>query len=191
MESPIESVFLKKNVDSDAVATINSWDNEALFFVVNNLYVNPTKVQNGSDLAQKLQTLFGGNQDDWQAKFKIRKKRHLEILRKMSIGTRDMVDIKIKENKELVTNTITKEYKTTTDKNKRHDLRKNIIATYAFYPFIKIEDNLVRYYPEGRALGQITGFVDNQGLGQYGVEGYFENELQKESPTRTITKDLQ
>jgi hypothetical protein len=36
-------------------------------------------------------------------------------------------------------------------------------AENAVFPFLKIEDNLVRYYPEGEAIGQITGFVDNEG----------------------------
>ncbi len=190
MESPIESVFLKKNVGNEDIEIINSWDNEALFFVVNNLYVNPTKVQNKSDLGYKLTELFWGEQEQWETKFKIRKKQHLEILRKMSIGTRDMVNLALEENDTLVENMIEQKL----SKNKgiltKKEVREDIIKNYAFYPFIKIEDNLVRYYPEGNALWQITGFVDNEWLGRYGIEWYFENELQKESPTRTITKDL-
>jgi hypothetical protein len=46
----------------------------------------------------------------------------------------------------------------TKDKNREIWIQEN-----AIFPFIKIEDNLVRYYPEGEALGQITGFVDNEG----------------------------
>lgn len=37
-----------------------------------------------------------------------------------------------------------------------------IMLEHAIYPYIVIEDNLVRYYPEGNSLGQITGFVDNE-----------------------------
>jgi|GEM_PF-3958411 len=63
-------------------------------------------------------------------KLSIRKKRHLEIIKKMSIGTRDMV------NKRIDTELLT-------IKNKQ------LTPLDAIYPFIKIEDNLVRYYPEG------------------------------------------
>lgn len=73
-----------------------------------------------------------------------------------------MVDRSINENKELVNNTLQQEYTKESNKNARQSIREEVIRTYAIYPFIKIEDNLVRYYPEGRALGQITGFVDNQ-----------------------------
>jgi cell division protein FtsI/penicillin-binding protein 2 len=68
--------------------------------------------------------------------------------------------------------------------------RETWIAENAIFPFLKIEDNLVRYYPESTALGQITGFVDGEGKGRYGVEGYFESELQGESPVQYITKDI-
>ncbi len=59
----------------------------------------------------------------------------------------------------------------------------------AIYPFIKIEDNLVRFYPEQGVAGQITGFVDGEGNGKYGIEGYFQDILQAESPTQKVVKD--
>ncbi len=45
---------------------------------------------------------------------------------------------------------------------------------------IEFEDETWRYYPEGEILGHITGFVgvkDESRIGQYGIEGYFEEEL--------------
>ncbi|AKM81937.1 TPA: penicillin-binding protein 2 [Candidatus Berkelbacteria bacterium] len=35
----------------------------------------------------------------------------------------------------------------------------------------------IRLYPEGELASQVLGFVDAQGDGHYGVEGYFNNEL--------------
>ncbi len=54
METPIESVLLKADLNDVQVEKINSWNENSLFFVVNNLYVNPTKVKNKDDLAKKL-----------------------------------------------------------------------------------------------------------------------------------------
>lgn len=88
----------------------------------------------------------------------------------MSIWTRDMVNKRITAERLAV-------------KNGQVD-EKNTI-----YPFIKIEDNLVRYYPEGNTLSQITWFVDGEWRGRYGVEWYFENDLQMESPIQTVIKD--
>ena len=38
-------------------------------------------------------------------------------------------------------------------------------------------------------MGQITGYVNGEGIGQYGIEGYFEKDLQGEAPKQVITKD--
>ena len=62
-------------------------------------------------------------------KFKVRAKQHLEIIRKMSIGTRDIVSKRIETERLAVKN-------------------GQILEENTIYPFIKIEDNLVRYYPE-------------------------------------------
>lgn len=189
IESPVESVLIAENLNDDSINKINALWSEALFFVVNNLYVNPTKVHSPDTLANALAGTLGKNASEILPKFAIRKKQHLEIIRKMNVSTRDMVTNFIKKNKEN-TDKYVSEAKAKADsteaKKKAWD---DAIAEYAVYPFIKIEDNLVRYYPEGSTLGQITGFVDNEGVGRYGIEGYFENDLQWEAPTQIVTKD--
>lgn len=42
---------------------------------------------------------------------------------------------------------------------------------------IQLKDEYWRYYPEKFLAAQVLGFVDNSGNGQYGLEGYFDNEL--------------
>jgi cell division protein FtsI/penicillin-binding protein 2 len=37
---------------------------------------------------------------------------------------------------------------------------KELYIEDSIVPFIKIEDNLVRFYPEKNIVSQITGFVD-------------------------------
>jgi cell division protein FtsI/penicillin-binding protein 2 len=67
---------------------------------------------------------------------------------------------------------------------KRINAERNAIKNKELYiedsivPFIKIEDNLVRFYPEKNIVSQITGFVDSEGNGKYGIEGYFQSMLQ-------------
>jgi cell division protein FtsI/penicillin-binding protein 2 len=171
MDTPIESVEVKANLDDDTVDKIAKLGENSLFFIANNLYVNPTKVENANLLAAKLSVVLDVGQDSLLPKFKERKRRHLQIIHKMSIGTRDMVgkrrDAEILAVKE-----------------------KRIEKEQAIYPFLKIEDNLVRFYPEGSTLGQITGFIDAQGKGRYGIEGYFDEILQIESPLQTVVKDI-
>ena len=70
----------------------------------------------------------------------------------MNIITRDIVKKRIDTEKTALSTIGTKD-----------EAREVWTAENAVFPFLKIEDNLVRYYPEGKALGQITGFVDNEG----------------------------
>ncbi len=62
-------------------------------------------------------------------KFEKKKKRHLEIIRKMNVSTRDAVMTRLSNERQAI-------------KNKELTLEDSIV------PFIKIEDNLVRFYPE-------------------------------------------
>lgn len=151
ISTPIESVLLKESLDENMITQINNLNDEALFFIVNNLYVNPTKVINGEILANKLTTILGMPKENLLSSFVIKKRRHLEILRKMSIVSRDTIKKRIDSEKAVLATISNKE-----------NAREIWIQENAIFPFFKIEDNLVRYYPEGEALGQITGFVDNE-----------------------------
>lgn len=44
---------------------------------------------------------------------------------------------------------------------------------------IFIENEIVRYYPQGNLASNLIGFVDKDGRGQYGLEGYFDEILRK------------
>lgn len=54
MKSPVESVSLAENLKDDTITAINNLNNKALFWASNNLYVNPTLVENPNDLAGRL-----------------------------------------------------------------------------------------------------------------------------------------
>lgn len=142
---------MKEALDESMIAQINQLADPALFFVVNNLYVNPTKVTNPGGLASRLAPVLGVTPDTLEPLFEVRKRRHLEILRKMNIVSRDIVKKRIDTERAALANIPTKEYG-----------REIWTAENAVFPFLKIEDNLVRYYPESTALGQITGFVDTE-----------------------------
>jgi stage V sporulation protein D (sporulation-specific penicillin-binding protein) len=184
INTPIDSVLVKENLDESTVEQINQVNDPSLFFVVNNLYVNPTKVTNVSILSNQLTEILKISKPSLESMFAIKKRRHLEILRKMSINTRDEIRKRI-DTEKTMSLTIPVKDKDWVNRRERW------IGENAIFPFLKIEDNLIRYYPEGSALGQITGFVDGEWKGKYGVEGYFENDLQSESPTQYITKDIQ
>lgn len=45
------------------------------------------------------------------------------------------------------------------------------------YRGIGLEEHTYRFYPEGKLAAQVVGFVDSAGKGQYGIEGYFDQQL--------------
>lgn len=54
---------------------------------------------------------------------------------------------------------------------------------------IGLTDQVYRTYPEGDLAAQVLGFVNNDGAGQYGVEGYMEKELGGVDGLRQVKTD--
>jgi cell division protein FtsI/penicillin-binding protein 2 len=54
INTPIDSVLIKENCSESMIEAINKLGDPSLFFVVNNLYVNPTIIANRTSLAQSL-----------------------------------------------------------------------------------------------------------------------------------------
>lgn len=129
MEAPIESVEVASALSEDIIQQIDAWQEPSLYFVSNNLYINPTKVQNRPELIARLSLALNISQEVIAPKLEIRKKRHLEIIRKMSVSTRDTIMKRINTEKLAINS-------------------KQLAKEDAIYYFLKIEDNLVRYYPE-------------------------------------------
>jgi len=56
-------------------------------------------------------------------------------------------------------------------------------------PGVYVLPEYKRYYPEGDFSGQILGFVDGEGNGKYGLEGFYDKELKGSSGKITGEKD--
>lgn len=170
IDAPIESISLAENLSEQLADKINAWQEPSLFFVSNNLYINPTKITDKNLLVAKLAQALEVTEESLTGKMTPKVRKHLGIIRKMSVSTRDNVTKRLENERTAIKN-------------------KKLTLTGSIVPYIKIEDNLIRYYPERNIAGQITGFIDGEGNGKYGIEGYFQNVLQTESPTERVTKD--
>lgn len=189
MQTPIESVLVAENLNEETIEKINNLNEKSLFFVINNLYVNPTLVGNKEILAEKLITILDIKKENLLSKFEIRQKRYMEVIRKMNVLTNDYVKNFSEKNKKFVFEKISQEL-SKVESHQKNAVRDKIMLENAVYNFLIIEPSLMRYYPEWESLGQITGFVDALWVGRYGIEGYFENILQGWSPTQLVTKDV-
>jgi len=55
-------------------------------------------------------------------------------------------------------------------------------------PGIVLSENVFRDYPHGAQASHVIGFVGGEGLGQYGVEGYYDKALRREEELREKEK---
>lgn len=66
----------------------------------------------------------------------------------MSISTRDLVVSATTKNREALVEPIKQAQAQVSTKPEKEAAKKTVLLESGFYPFIKIEPNLVRYYPE-------------------------------------------
>lgn len=175
MDAPIESVLVQENLNETLADSINAWKDPSLFFVANNLYVNPTKVGDRNTLANRLANILWVSEEKILPKFEPKKRKHLDIIRKMSVSTRDAITKRMEAEQTAI--------------KKLSGENRTLFLSGSIFQYIKIEDNLIRYYPERSIAGQITGFIDGGWVWRYGIEGYFQDLLQTESPTERVVKD--
>lgn len=55
--------------------------------------------------------------------------------------------------------------------------QEKFLTENTIHKCLKLTDNPVRQYPAGAAMAQVTGFVDRDGIGRLGIEGYFHDLL--------------
>lgn len=156
INSPRDEVLIKGNLDESTIQRIMAWQDPSLYLIANNLWVNPTKVVDRAGLSTKLSDALNIPIEEVQKYISLRKRAHLDIIKNINVSTRDTILKRLTRETEAI-------------KNKEITLEESIL------PFIKQEDidsseNLVRYYPERNITGQITGFVDHEGKGKYGIE---------------------
>ncbi len=155
----LDFVLVKENLTSDEIREIETFNYEGVMLVGGNLYINPISLKDPAFVSAKLQTLFALSAE--QADFLVKKRplRYVKILRRMNLATKDFVDIKLQEEKLA--------------------LQKGLITPeVSMGGFLILEPNPTRFFPEKSTAGQLTGFVDSENIGRYGVEAYFNDYLQ-------------
>lgn len=66
----------------------------------------------------------------------------------MSISTRDLVVSATTKNREALVEPIKQAQAQVSTNTEKETAKKTVLLESGFYPFVKIEPNLVRYYPE-------------------------------------------
>ena len=165
----VTSSLLKENLTPQELDTFSRFSatnlvGSGMYLIANNVYVNPMTLSLSDDQKKNLQDMFGLTGADMAKSLLQRKVRYIKILSQMSFATKEFVDERLAQSAG----------------NSVWDIKN----------FIIIEPNPSRYYPQKTVWSQITGFVDNNGIGRYGIEAYFEKELQWRDGVRSAKKDI-
>lgn len=109
---------------------------------------NPTVIRDPAQGAESLAPLLGTTAAKLQPWLERRPKRYVEIVHKIVPTVSEKIQ-ELKKNPEYA----------------------------ALLRGIQLRDEHWRFYPEKSLAAQVLGFVDNEGDGQYGIEGRFDFEL--------------
>ena len=138
----------------------------------NGLYVNPEELIERERFASVYVELFWGNIETILHNVRQRDLRYVPIINRLSVNTYDLIRQRLEEERESIRYGIT-------------DRESSIWRFLIFTPRPQ------RVYPEWTVASQIVGFLNHEWVGNYGIEGFF-NEILRWSPWELrIKKDVQ
>lgn len=168
-------IFLASDVDSTTLNSILALQNPGILAIGDTLYVDPTRFDRTRGVNELL-TLLHMSPETLEDALELRRNRNVDIVEKLE----PEVSLKILDAIRQQTNLA---------REKPLKDQADFIAKNTFYKCLKLSDNSVRQYPEGAPLAQVTGFVDRDGIGRLGIEGYFHDMLAGKSGRKDERRD--
>ncbi len=170
-KTKVTSVYLDKELDDwQIIKVINLWI-AWIYPTWNYLYVNPEEINNAKLIAEKLSEIIWYKKEDLEYLLRKRELRYIPIINKLSIYASEFLKSHLDEEKEAIKRWIL-------------DLNKSI------YKFFILTPNPNRFYPENEVAAQVIGFVDNQWVWYYWIEGQFNNILKWNNWKIVSRKDI-
>lgn len=166
----IDFVLVKENLSPDEMKEMEAFSYSGVALVLNNLYVDPTSIADSAFVSAKFQSALGLTKQDADFRVSKRPLRYLKIIRRMNLTTKDFIDARLADEKSAMSKGFLKEEEGISE-------------------FLILEPHPTRFYPEKNLGGQITGFVDNENVGRYGIEAYYQDYLQGQEGERQTRKD--
>lgn len=100
----VDFVLVKESLSSDELTSIGALSHSGISLVLGNLYVNPTLFSDDERAmySAKLQGLFNISKENADFFLSKRPVRYVKILRRMNLATKDFIDTRMKEEKEVI-----------------------------------------------------------------------------------------
>ncbi|EKD66741.1 MAG: hypothetical protein ACD_49C00016G0004 [uncultured bacterium (gcode 4)] len=167
----LDSVLIKTNLSQDEMNRIAALGIDWLYFVINNLYVDPTKIMDEKWTSEQLSKLISMEKSDIEELLQKRQVRYVKIISKLDLRLKDKLDERILNEKNAISKWL-------------------LIENNSISKFIILDPHPTRFYPEKNLWSQIIGFVNNNIEWRYWIEGYFNEELKWQEWLRTTKKDI-
>ncbi|MDD2907481.1 MAG: penicillin-binding protein 2 [Candidatus Gracilibacteria bacterium] len=171
LQTKVTSVLIDKELSPSDILQIKNLGFSGLYPTDNYLYINPEEFDNSDSHITELSKIVGTNEERLKSLTRKRELRYVPIINKISIDNSDYITSYIKDEKEAISRGILSE-------------EKAISSFFILSPFPN------RYYPESNLASQVVGFVDNAGVGNYGLEGYFNDILKGNNGEIVSRKDI-
>ncbi|PZM83270.1 hypothetical protein DLH72_03810 [Candidatus Gracilibacteria bacterium] len=170
MQTKVTSVLLSGEFSEEQINKVKALNVRGFYPRDKSIYVNPEEyVQTEENLA-KLSAILGMTTEELSQTTRKRELRYVPIYNKISIDSSEKIKELIREEKDAIKKSILEPGK-------------------SIYRFFIMTENPSRYYPENDIASQIIGFIDNEGVGRYGLEGYFNNILKGNNGKIVARKD--
>lgn len=168
----ITSVKLRENVSPEDEMLMTTWNIAWVYPSQNGLYVNPEELVNVEEFVTKYISLYWWNRESITHAVRKRDLRYVPMYQKLSLAVSDEIEQYIADERQALSQWII-------------DKQDTIGG------FIILSPHAQRIYPEKTTGAQILWFLDNSGVGRYGLEWYFNNLLRWNPWELVAKKDIQ
>ncbi|EKE26285.1 MAG: hypothetical protein ACD_4C00344G0005 [uncultured bacterium (gcode 4)] len=166
----VDSVLIKPNLNENEIASVSKLWLDWVFLVINNLYADPTKVDQNK-ISKSLSDIIWMSESDIRDITKKREVRYAKFLSKLSLQIKDKIDLRITNEKNAIKKWL-------------------LIDEDSIYKFIILEPHPTRFYPEKNLAAQVVWFTNNSAEWRYGIEWYFNEELKWQEWVKFTKKDI-
>ncbi|NDK09522.1 penicillin-binding protein 2 [Candidatus Gracilibacteria bacterium] len=167
-KTKVTAVRLKDSLSPDEESQTIKWGIKGVYPGPNGLYVNPEELVQVEAFVEKYIDLFGGAEKDVLTSIRKRDLRYIPIYRKLSLLASDELSQYISDENQALSQGV-------------------IEDEDSIGGFMILNPHAQRIYPERDVASQLIGFIDSEGRGHYGIEGYFDDIL-KGSPGEKVSK---
>lgn len=167
----LDFILIRENLTDAEKAGIELISNEALVIQNSNLYFDFNKNVDKKSLWEKLSSILNMPLVDIKDKLTAKEIRYIKFLSKLNLTTKDKIDFRIENEKIAIKKWLLTEKE-------------------SIYDFIILEPHPTRFFPEKTLASQVLGFVDNDWQWRYGIEWYYNEELQWQEWLKKTKKDI-